>query len=68
MFGNMLSTGSKLVRGSSPRVTLHVEPGHQFSPELSDQLDYRERDDQLVGIVHRFAKENPGGGCSLADA
>ena len=60
MFGNMLSTGSKVVRESSPRVTLHVEPGHQYSLKLSDQLDYSERDDQLVGIVHRFAKEKPG--------
>lgn len=60
LFGNMLSTGSKVIRESSPQVTLHVEPEHQFSRELRDQLDYTERDDQLVGIVHRFAKENPG--------
>ena len=59
MFRRMRLTGEKIVREEKPRVTLHVEPRHQYSAELADTLNYEERDDQLVGTLHRFAKENP---------
>ena len=59
MFRKMRPKGEKVVREGKPRVTLHVEPRHQYSAELADTLNYEERDDQLVGTLHRFAKENP---------
>ena len=58
MFRKMRPTEKKVVRETNPRVTLHVEPQYQYSPELADTLNYEERDDQLVGTLHRFAKEN----------
>ena len=65
MFREMRPSGQKVVREEGPRVTLHVEPRHQYSAELGDTLNYEERDDQLVGTLHRFAKENPEGDARL---
>lgn len=58
MFREMLTTGKKVVREANPRVTLHIEPQYQYSLDLNDTLNYQERDDQLVGTLHRFATEN----------
>ena len=59
MFRGMRTTGEKVVREEGPQVTLYVEPEHQYSAELAETLNYEERDDQLVGTLHRFAKDNP---------
>ena len=48
-----------LVMDKSPRVQLYVEPQHDPSQELTNVLDYNERDDQLVGTVHAFASDHP---------
>ena len=55
-FRKMLPVGESVVREAHPRVTLSVEPGHHYSFDLKDRLDYSGRDDQLVGTVHAFAR------------
>ena len=59
MFREMLGQPHKLVRAQSPRVVLSVEPQHTRAPDLADRLNYEERDDQLIGTIHRFARSNP---------
>lgn len=49
----------KLVRPSNPCVKLFVEMQYDFSEALKDRLNYDERDDQLLGTIHRFAEANP---------
>ena len=59
MFREMLGQTHKLVYAQSPRVVLSVEPRHRPAPDLADRLNYEERDDQLIGTVHEFARSNP---------
>ena len=59
MFREMLGQSHKLVHAQSPRVVLSVEPRHRPAPDLADRLNYQERDDQLVGTIHEFARCNP---------
>ena len=59
MFRKMLSDGYRPVRVSGPCVKLLVEPRHKYCESLKGQLNYQERDDQLVGTVYEFAKHNP---------
>ena len=49
IFRQIQSDKRRLVRSNDPRVVLCVEPQHQYSKDLKDQLNYDERDDQLVG-------------------
>ena len=58
MFRKIGSAGKKLVRDSGPRVFLSIEPHHNYSTSLRDQLNYAERDDQLVGTVYGFVQHN----------
>ena len=58
MFRRMLPTGEKIVHEANPHVVLLIEPEHQYSEGLSHKLNYGERDDQLVGTLHRFAEQN----------
>ena len=58
IFRRMLPAGEKVVRDAGPRVSLHIEAHHQHSPQLGETLNYEERDDQLVGTLHRFAMDN----------
>ena len=58
-FRKILRTGPETLHATAPLVSLRVEPHHSPSQELEDQLDYNERDDQLVGTVHAFAKSHP---------
>ena len=58
MFREIRSTGEKLVHASSPRVFLSIEPHHTYSQSLAGQLNYQERDDQLVGTVFKFMQHN----------
>ena len=58
MFREMQSTGKKVVHANSPRVILSIEPHHPPSDSLFGQLDYTERDDQLVGTVYEYVQRN----------
>jgi PIN domain len=51
--------GYKVIRESNPCVKLFIKPTVRPSRELSEILDYQERDDQLVGTVHAFAAAHP---------
>ena len=59
MFREMLDDTHKLVHAESPRVVLSVEPQHTHNRDLEGRLNYLERDDQLLGTVHEFARSNP---------
>ena len=48
-----------IVHSSAPVVKLFLEGLGQPSPELRDVLDYDKTDDQIVGSLHRFLKDNP---------
>ena len=51
--------GLKLIQNRGPRVTLHLEGPSLPSKELKDVLDYSRPDDEIIGCLHRFRKENP---------
>ena len=59
MFRDMLGQTHRLVHARSPRVVLSVEPRHRPDPDLAERLNYEERDDQLIGTLHEFARSNP---------
>ena len=58
MFRQIRTDGERVVHFSNPRVVLCVESQHQYSKDLKDQLNYDERDDQLVGTAYEFARRN----------
>ena len=58
MFREMRNTGKKVVHANGPRVILSIESHHRPSDSLEDQLDYTERDDQLVGTVCEYVQRN----------
>ena len=58
-FRQMRGQSHKVVHAQSPRVVLSVEPQHTYSQDLADRLNYAERDDQLIGTIHQFARSNP---------
>ena len=60
MFRKMLTDGQKVVRAANPHVVLSIEPQHIQSPELEQQLNYEERDDQLVGTLFEFTRCHEG--------
>ena len=60
MFRKMLPERQKVVHTGSPRVLLSIEPQHIYSPELEQQLNYQERDDQLVGTLYEFSRCHEG--------
>lgn len=57
--------GCTVIRNAEPRVTLVIRNDLRPDPDLTEQLDYSERDDQLVGIVHAFASGNQDGPIKL---
>ena len=59
MFREMLGQTHKLVHDQSPRVVLSVEPQHTPTLDLTERLNYQERDHQLLGTVHAFGQSNP---------
>ena len=61
MFREMLGDAHKVIRHQSPRVILSVELQHSYNRDLGDRLDFQELDDQLIGIVHEFARTNSSG-------
>ena len=58
MFRKMLKEGHRVAQPGNPRVILVVEPQHTYSPELDNRLDYRERDDQLVGTALKYSDDH----------
>jgi PIN domain len=48
----------KEIRAATPIVRLFVRPELKVNAELSDRLNYQERDDQLVGTAHAFQCEH----------
>ena len=57
-----IATGEKeyaLIRAGDPRVKLFLESPSRPDPELSDRLDYGKPDNEIVGCLHQFAKDNP---------
>ena len=61
MFREILDDAHKVIHPQSPRVILSVEPQHSYNLDLRDRLDFQERDDQLIGTVHEFARTNSTG-------
>ena len=59
MFRDMLDEAQRVVHPQCPRVVLSIEPQHTCSRGLEEQLDLQERDDQLLGIVHKFVRSDP---------
>ena len=51
--------GFGLVRDSMPIVKLFLQGPSQPSLELENILDYGKPDDQLVGCLHKFRRDNP---------
>ena len=51
--------GHKVICKNSPRVKLYINPEYGHDPALANRLDYNERDDQLIGTISTFKKENP---------
>ena len=60
MFRRMLTDEHKVFRAKKPRVVLCIELQHTHSPELEQQLNYQERDDQLVGTLYEFSRCHEG--------
>ena len=54
-----------IVHNSAPVVKIFLEGLGQPSPELKDVLDYNKTDDQIVGSLHRFLRDNPGADARL---
>ena len=65
MFREMLGQTHRVVHAQSPRVVLSVEPQHTYAQDLADRLNYAERDDQLIGTIHLFARSNPSSDARL---
>ena len=61
----MLNDGQMIVQDTGPRVLLSIEPHHPYSEELEGQLNYEERDDQLVGIAYEFSRSQEGSSVRL---
>ena len=59
MFRTLLDSGEKIVRSSDPRVVLSIEPHHNYSKILETELNYGERDDELIGTILEFVQRNP---------
>ena len=51
--------GYHLVRGSNPIVKLYLEGLSLPSQDLKGVLDYSKPDDEVIGCLHRFLKDNP---------
>lgn len=61
MIGKLLDAGFLDIRPDAPKVRLTMRLELKYDQTLDDELDYNERDDQLIGIAHAFAAANSGG-------
>jgi hypothetical protein len=48
-----------VVRDAGPCVKLYIRPEYNHDPDLAERLDYSERDDQIIGTISTFKKQNP---------
>lgn len=55
----LAESGFLEIRAQNPAVRLYLRLDLKTDPTLAAQLNYDERDDQLVGIAAFFAKNNP---------
>lgn len=51
--------GFELIQDFNPSVKLYIEEESQPSSELKGSLDYSKPDDEIVGCLYRFKRENP---------
>lgn len=58
MFRKMLNDAHKVIRASDPRVILLIQPQHTYSTDLEERLNFREKDDQLVGTAWKYSREH----------
>ena len=57
-----IATGEKeyeLIKEVQPQVKLFLESPSRPDPELASSLDYSRPDDEIIGCLHRFAKDHP---------
>ena len=57
-----IATGEKeyeLIKEVQPQVKLFLESPSRPDPELASSLDYGRPDDEIIGCLHRFAKDHP---------
>ncbi|MBI2254748.1 MAG: hypothetical protein HYU58_09030 [Proteobacteria bacterium] len=57
LFRAMLESGPKTIKEKDPSVVLCIETGHLPSKTLASRLDYGQRDDQLIGVLHEFISQ-----------
>lgn len=55
----------ELIKEADPRVKLFLESPSRPDPELSDRLDYNDPDDEIIGCLHRYTKDNPNADARL---
>ena len=58
MFRTMLNDAHKVIQARNPRVILFIQPQHTYSTDLEERLNYRERDDQLVGTAWTYSRDH----------
>lgn len=49
----------RVIRDAGPCVKLYIKPEYSHDPDLAGRLDYGERDDQIIGTISIFKKQNP---------
>ena len=57
-FRSLRPSGFGIIKESNPTVTVHIETHHRMSAQLADDLDYNERDDQLIGTIYEYAQSH----------
>ena len=65
MFRKMLNDGQREIHNTGPRVLLSIEPQHPYSKEIEGQLNYKERDEQLIGVAYEFSRSQRGSNVRL---
>ena len=48
----------RVIRDARPCVKLYIKPEYNPDPDLAGRLDYGERDDQIIGTISTFKKQN----------
>ena len=49
----------RVIRDAGPCVRLYIKAEYNPDPDLAGRLEYDERDDQIIGTVSTFKKQNP---------
>ena len=48
-----------VIRDAGPCVKLYIKPEYNPDFDLAERLDYGERDDEIIGTISTFKKQNP---------